>query len=292
MASNFRLTQKSAIQAFLETDRLYAGYAIGDLEPGLFEQCDWYGVGAAGSTETGGFQSGEGRLRSGREQEPREDALRALALVFHGFKPPVLFLMGDADALGRILPRLSLPGRVYLNCREEHLEAAGIVYTWSTLTAMWRMVLDAKSSEPAPSGCILLGPSDAGKLVSLYASGGGEAFRPAQMEPGVYYGIVAGDRIVSVAGTHIVSATFGVAAIGNVFTHPDWRGRGFGGAVTRAVVGHLRRRGVRDIILNVSQSNHVAVGLYERVGFRRHCAFFEGPVCARCATRSAAPDHS
>ena len=31
------LTDKAQILSYLETDRLYAAYAIGDLEPGMFE---------------------------------------------------------------------------------------------------------------------------------------------------------------------------------------------------------------------------------------------------------------
>lgn len=252
---------------------------MGDLEPGLFEQCDWYGV-SAGGCETAGPDPSDDRLIQRQEPELR-NRLRALALVFHGFTPPVLFLMGDTDALRQIVLRQALPSIVYLNCREEHLAVAASTYGWDTLTPMWRMVLEAEPSDPEPAGCMLLDPSAAGGLVDLYATGGGEAFRPAQMERGVYYGIKAGGRIVAAAGTHIVSDTLSVAAIGNVFTHPEWRGRGLGEVVTRAVVAHLRRRGMRDIILNVSQSNHTAICLYERIGFRRHCSFFEGPARAR-----------
>jgi hypothetical protein len=39
MWATHRLTDSREIQAFLETDRLHAAYALGDLEPGLFEDC-------------------------------------------------------------------------------------------------------------------------------------------------------------------------------------------------------------------------------------------------------------
>jgi GNAT superfamily N-acetyltransferase len=261
MGSNFRLRDRSVILEFLETDRGYAGYAIGDLERGMFEQCDWYGARA-------GARGAAGRLK-------------ALVLVFHGFWPPVLFLMGAAGALAKVLPGVALPARVYLNCRDEHLEAASSVCTWSELTPMWRMVFAGRVRGVAPEGCIPLGPADAGRLARLYAAGGGEAFNPAQMEHGVYWGVVQGDRIVAAAGTHLVSDTHGVAAIGNVFTHPDLRGRGLGRAVTGAVLADLGSRGIRTVILNVSQSNAVAVRMYERLGFKRHCAFVEGAAQVR-----------
>ncbi|MFZ1945927.1 MAG: GNAT family N-acetyltransferase [bacterium] len=250
-----RLTEKVAIAAFLETDRFYAGYALGDLEPGLYEQCDWFGDGGGG-------------------------ALNAIALVFRGFAPPVLFLMGDSDGLGRILPRAGLPKEVYLNCREQHLQAAGSLYAWDRLAAMWRMALDAQNFKPAGSGCVRLEQAQSRDLAALYALGGGPAFKPAQMERGIFYGAFADGRLVAAAGTHVVSYAHGIAAVGNVFTASDYRKRGLGAASTSAVVADLVSRGIRDVILNVEQSNEAALRLYERLGFRRHCPFLEGRATA------------
>src|SRR5258708_6589259 len=42
-------------------------------------------------------------------------------------------------------------------------------------------------------------------------------------------------RLVSVAGSHVVSAEFAVGATGNVLTHADSRGRGLASATTTAV---------------------------------------------------------
>ncbi|MDO9065934.1 MAG: hypothetical protein Q7U96_02485 [Chloroflexota bacterium] len=36
-----RLEDKEEIFSILKQDRLYAAYAIGDLESGLFEKCQW-----------------------------------------------------------------------------------------------------------------------------------------------------------------------------------------------------------------------------------------------------------
>jgi len=65
-----RLADPVEIAAFLEQDRWYAAYAIGDLEPDLFEQCHWFGADLGGQ-------------------------LRSLALLFEGLDPPALFLMGE-----------------------------------------------------------------------------------------------------------------------------------------------------------------------------------------------------
>jgi predicted GNAT family acetyltransferase len=110
----------------------------------------------------------------------------------------------------------------------------------------------------------------------LYTLGGGDAFTPAQLEQGVFYGIEVDDRIVAVAGTHLVSPEYCVAAVGNVFTHPTHRGQGHATATTSAVISALLRVGIQDIVLNVSQTNVAAVHLYERLGFERYCPFLEG----------------
>jgi RimJ/RimL family protein N-acetyltransferase len=256
-----RLTDRSQILAYLETDRLYAAYAIGDLEPGMFEQSAWAGA-----------------RRAGR--------LRALALYFRGLSPPALFLMGDVDGLRAILGDTLHPERVYLTCRADHLGMTRDFYAWDEVVPMWRMVLRPASFRPVGGDPVRLGPAHAGQLAALYRLGQGGAFSPAQIERGVFYGVLADGHLVAAAGTHLVSPTYGVAAVGNVFTHPDYRGRGYGTATTGAVVAELLRLGIRDVVLNVEQDNAAAVRVYGRLGFERHCPFLEGRASARRVSSS------
>lgn len=245
------LAQKSEILAYLETDRLYAAYAIGDLEPGMFEQCRW-----AGAEERG--------------------QLQALALLFLGLKPPPLFLMGRNNGLRAILETVPYPRNVYLTCRMEHLATTQSFFDWEETVAMWRMVLQPACFRPVQAGSVRLLPNDLCQLSALYDLGGGMAFDIRQVEHGIFSGIFVSGQLVAAAGTHLVSPTYSVAAVGNVFTHPDHRGQGYGSATTSAVVAELLQRGIHDIVLNVSQENLVAIRIYERLGFERYCAFLEG----------------
>ena len=249
------LTDKAEILAWLETDRLYAAYAIGDLEPEMFAQSTWVGAEEAGR-------------------------LQALALHFRGLDPPALFLMGDASGLRAILRNELRPERVYLTCRDEHLPVTRDFYAWSKITPMWRMVLSPRRFRAVTGNCSRLAPERAHQLTELFALGGGISFSPAQVQHGVFYGVLVAGQLVAVAGTHLVSSTYGVAAVGNVFTHPDHRGRGYGTATTSAVVATLLERGIRDIVLNVSQSNAPAIHIYEKLGFERYCPFIEGRASA------------
>ena len=101
-------------------------------------------------------------------------------------------------------------------------------------------------------------------LYSLYPTG---HFRPDVLEHGVFYGIRASERLVAVGGTHAIAAPYGLAVLGNIFTHPAARGRGYAGAVTAVLVGELFRLGVSDVVLNVLADNAPAIRVYERLGF-------------------------
>ncbi|GAG27400.1 unnamed protein product, partial [marine sediment metagenome] len=46
------LSDREEILAFLQQDRLYAAYAIGDLEPSLFARCQWFGAKNDGKMRT------------------------------------------------------------------------------------------------------------------------------------------------------------------------------------------------------------------------------------------------
>jgi GNAT superfamily N-acetyltransferase len=140
------------------------------------------------------------------------------------------------------------------------------------------MVLPPAQFRHVAGNCIPLTPSHAEQLTQLFTLGGGLAFSPPQIERGVFYGVFEKDQIVAVAGTHLVSATYGVAAIGNIFVHPNCRGRGYGTATTSAVADELLQRGIQDVVLNVGQDNTLAIHVYEKLGFERYCPFFEGPA--------------
>jgi ribosomal protein S18 acetylase RimI-like enzyme len=243
------LTNKNQILAFLQQDHIYAAYAIGDLEPSLFAQCQWFGA----------KYNGE---------------MLAVALFFTGLQPPALFTMGDTDGVAAILASALQPQRAYFTCRAEHLSVVEVLYALDEIERMFRMALTLADFQPVPGPTIKLDMSHLDALRQLYRLGGGNAFAPYQLQDGVYYGVEAGRQLVSVAGTHLISPTFGVAALGNIFTHPDHRRRGYGTACTSNVVEELLAQGL-DIVLNVNRENAEAIGVYEKLGFRRHCPYIE-----------------
>jgi ribosomal protein S18 acetylase RimI-like enzyme len=253
MWSTSLLTDRDRALAYLRSDEVYAAYAIGDLEPEMFA-----------------LSSFAGAERDGR--------LQSLVLHFRGLEVPALFLMGDPEGVRAVLADELRPERVYLTLREKHESAARAFYRWEQTVPMWRMALCPGSFRGADGDCLRLDAQHVGQLLNLYALGGADAFSPSQVDHGVFYGIMGGKSLVAAAGTHLVSRSYGVAAVGNVFVHPEHRKRGLGSAVTGAVVAELLRLGAHLVILNVAQDNGPAIRMYERMGFERSCPFLECPV--------------
>jgi len=63
--------------------------------------------------------------------------------------------------------------------------------------------------------------------------------------------------------------------LGNITTHPDFRNRGLGTAVTSRLLVELSHEG-KLVCLNVKADNVAAVKCYERLGFVKVHEYHEG----------------
>lgn len=247
----------ATIRALLNNDRPWCAYMIGDLAPGLFEKVELLHT---------------------------DGAAPALAALYRGFTPPVLFTFGDANALAPLVERLCADPAIYLHVRPEVVQVLPARYRIAELRPMWRMVWATGADGVAStSGAERLKLADRDAVERLYADGDAAGERPdfylgEMIEQGVFYGIREGGELTAVAGTHLVVPGEGVGAIGNVYTRRDRRGRGLAACVTRAVVYELLRLNLRTIVLNVGRDNATAVRLYERLGFTRYCEYCEGRI--------------
>jgi len=249
------LSDASTIRNLLETDRPWSAYPLGDLAPGLFEQGSWY-CPSAGD--------------------------QALVLLFRGFTPPVLFTLGSPEVLGRLLSEIPFEPSVYVHIRPEILPILTARYSVPNPVKIWRMALDPRAfAAPASSGVVRLSLADLAAVEALYADGEstGEKphfFRPSMLQDAIFYGVWENKELIAAAGTHLVVPAEGVAAIGNVYTRRDRRGRGLAARTASAVVNDLVGMRIQTIVLNVAQQNLPAIRIYERLGFKRHCAYYEG----------------
>jgi ribosomal protein S18 acetylase RimI-like enzyme len=244
------VTDRDAIVAFLRTDRLYAAYALGDLDGPHRRQTTWGVAYDAAGTPV------------------------ALAEHHEGLIPQPLFLMGDADGCRSLLETVIKPRDAYFQAGEEHQAAMDTVYSLDAPTRMLRMVVDRDTFVPFAGPAEALHPADIDDLNRLYQLGFRTGFPMSILSEGIYFGVRVRGRLVSAAGTHVVNPREGIGVVGNVMTHTDFRGHDFAKMVTSAVTAELLRR-LPDVALNVHSDNAPAIAAYTRLGYRVHCHLVE-----------------
>lgn len=247
-----RLRDFDDVRARLERDRNWSAFSLADLDRPYAKHARWFGL-------------------------PQGDDV---VLVYDAFEPPIVFIQGAEARCEAVLAEpdvVAATPRAWLNVQPEHLPLVARVFPSFDSRKMVRMVLDREQFRPvAVPGLVRLGPPDVGELDVLYADDRPAFFLPSQLHSGAYHAVRDHERLVAVAGTHVVSRQAAVAALGNVYTRPDYRGRGYGAAVTSAVTVELFARGMTTIVLNIVATNDAARRVYERLGFREYCVYYEG----------------
>ena len=120
-----------------------------------------------------------------------------------------------------------------------------------------------------------LSKQDLFAIKTLYSkSYPGNWFDPRMLETNQYFGIMEENRIVSIAGIHVYSPQYKVAALGNITTLPKCRGKGYGTRVTARLCRSLIDENL-DIGLNVKDDNEVAIACYRKIGFETVASYEE-----------------
>src|SRR6185369_7851649 len=133
------------------------------------------------------------------------------------------------------------PRIVYLACDETHLDSVGRHYRIDPGPQMVRMAVNRQTFTPLYGPVTRLAPADIADLNRLYGLGFAGWLPSDSITNGVYYGVRIARRLVAAAGTHVINRQDGIAAVGNVMTHVDFRGRGFAKQTTSAVTQELLR---------------------------------------------------
>lgn len=238
------LTDPAEIRRILHADRVWSVYALGDLLPAGFARSQWFTPG--------------------------------LTLVYKDYGTCILFAIG-AGGVDEALRHVSWP--VHLQVTPDVLRRIEELAEIGKRTAMWRMGWDGdRSGWVDTSIARRLTLADISALEALYADGEstGEApdfFFPSMVAEGVFFGVFQGADLISVAGTHLYAPAEGAAAMGNVYTRRDQRGRGWGRIATCAALRALSA--LETVGLNVRAGNAPAIRVYESLGFQKHCEFVE-----------------
>lgn len=224
-------------------------YELGDLDDFYWPHTTWYAM-----------------------QEGKQ--IRALLMLYTAEALPVLLaLCEDRDVpiqkeLIRSMFHL-LPTHFYSHVTpgiEEAFSQGSVLTPMGTNARM--LLKDTRLLEKVDTASVLrLSISDVGELMAFYKlSYPGHNFSPRMLKTNMYWGVKKDGNIVSVAGVHVCSESYGVAALGNIATHPDFRKRGLGTAVTAKLCSSLLDI-VGSIGLNVKTDNVAALNCYRKLGF-------------------------
>lgn len=266
-----------ALAGHFRADPFLHLYALGDLDDFFRPHARWWGLTGAADLGAGGL-GGE---------------LREVILLYDpGTLPVLLAFTRDADRMAEFLAEIRdrLPARFYahlspgveaaladgfrLESHGQHLRM-GLIDD-SRLPAAGERPGERRGAgndlRPRTAGAATLAALSRADLTEVLeffvASYPGNWFDPRMLDTGQYIGARIDGRLCAVAGVHVYSEAYGVAALGNIATRPEHRGKGLAGLVTGALCRQLRR-GVDWIGLNVHAQNAAAIACYRRLGFAR-----------------------
>jgi ribosomal protein S18 acetylase RimI-like enzyme len=263
-----RVRDRERLERFLRHDTGLHLYSLADLDDAFWPRTTWYAA-------------------------LDGDEIAALCMVFTGLAPSVLIaLANDVDDTMRGLLREiapELPDLVYAHLSPGLVPTAEVCFEVEPHGLHQKMLLGGPSALDGvdTSGVVPLRVTDLDELRAFYAPMRGDgadgeyALEPYMLETRHYFGLRDATGLSSAGGVHVMSAQYGVAAIGNVATRPDARGRGLARRVTAQICRSLMGS-MRDVGLNVQKSNLAAVRCYEGLGFRRVADYVEATLRRGC----------
>jgi ribosomal protein S18 acetylase RimI-like enzyme len=260
------LHDKASIERLLRQNVYLNLYGIGDLDDFFWPYTIWYAA--------------------------DDDAeSRCVALLYVGQSLPTLLAFSEpaepmcqlVESLLHLLPQrfwahLS-PGVECVFHGTHNLESHGEHHKMA--------LLDRSAVEQADGrGTCELGPNETDEALQFYSECYPENwFDPRMLETGKYFGIREQGRLVSVAGIHVYSRKYKVAALGNIATAPSHRSRGCARHATAATCQSLLKDSC-DVGLNVKADNRAAIACYKGLGFETVASYHEYMVERRLAQNS------
>jgi ribosomal protein S18 acetylase RimI-like enzyme len=245
------LHSKYEVEAFCRQNPFLHIYALGDLDDFFWPYTTWYALW-------------------------KQERIQQFVLLYSDCSLPTVLAYAEQphhsmNELLRGLLRV-LPRRFYAHMSEGVADVLADDYVIQPHGDYYKMGLTDLSRLAEMDGAEArpLSIGDTEDLQALYkVSYPDNFFMPRMLETGFYFAIRRGGALVSVAGVHVYSRQYRVAALGNITTRPDFRGQGLATAVTARLCQELRRAGIEHIGLNVHAANRAALACYQQIGFQR-----------------------
>jgi predicted GNAT family acetyltransferase len=230
-------------------------YLIGDLDDRFWNGCKWHSISDAANN------------------------IKAVALLFNLFEPPTFIAMSDnnTEDVVSLIHSLAphVPSKLYAHLSVGLREQTQNLQVEKHHGVYHRMMLAGLPAHYDDKNIRALSIEDLDSMYELYrVAYPGNWFDTTMLVKGHYLGYFDSGKLAGVAGTHILSPEYKVATLGNITTHPDYRGRGIAFKLTSNLCHYLKQH--TDFIgLNVKESNTTAIHTYQKVGFKWFCSYEE-----------------
>ncbi len=244
------LHEKRDIYQYLKRNVYLHLYSIGDLDDFFWPFTNWYAL-------------------------VDDEQTREIALIYFGHGLPVLLAFSkNPGQLQTLLEEIKdlLPPTFYAHLSPTIHKVFQDTHSLTHHGEHNKMALMGEPTSPKRNGgeAVHIPPSEIKAVKALYQKSYPKNWFDSRMlETGQYLGIKdeAVGEYISIAGVHVYSPTYDIAAIGNVATHPQYRGQGYATQVTAHLCESLSKK-VKYIGLNVKVNNKAAITCYKKLGFK------------------------
>jgi ribosomal protein S18 acetylase RimI-like enzyme len=247
-------SDKEALLRHFKKDPILFGYHMGDLDDFYFNNCKWATLG--------------------------ENEIEEAILIYTGLDTPTVLAFGIDENFDGFLEDLlpELPNRFYCHYQKNCLIVFQKAFNNKSLGTHLKMKLVADEFKFHLHNDLEIRRLDMTHkkgILDLYQrSYPGNYFDDRMLGTGKYFGCIMDGEIACVSGVHVHSDEYKISVLGNITTHPDYRGKGLATAVTAELVKELRTNG-NMVALNVKKDNYAAIACYRKLGFEIYCEYEE-----------------
>jgi len=240
------LKEKDVIYNILKDDIENQIFCIGDLDDFYWNHTSWY------------------ILKLNKK-------VKALALLYKGSDIPTLLLF-ESENLNQgkgLLDKLKdqLPDKFYAHLSPNLLENFKPENIIENYGHSLKMTSRIKFDNPFDDNIRILQTEDIIEIKNLlHIAYPKNWFDERMILTGKYIGYFNDKNLIGIAGIHVYSPKYKVAALGNIATHPNFRGQNIASKLIRTLCYDLQQ--TVDIIgLNVRLENKAAIECYKKLGF-------------------------
>lgn len=256
-----KITDKRILDTHFKKNIPMNIYQIGDLDDFFFKYTEWFG------------------LYDSEDVEPIH-----VALLYKGSELPVLLAFCDeeTDQMKILIEKIKpdLPDKFYSHLSpglkdvlfNDHEYEPGGSYLKMYLT---KEKMEDHIKDSSDDNIRRMNVSDLDDILKFYEKNyPGNWFDKRMLGTGKYFGYFDKAGIAGISGIHVYSKEYKVAALGNITTGIEYRGKSVCTKLTSALCIDLFKT-VDLIGLNVSESNIAAIRCYEKIGFKEYGKFEE-----------------